>query len=328
MNSQPVFNTSGSSPRSSQKPAQKPSQQPAQKSSGRGKSNLPNPYQQARRKRAASRQKRRFDAVFARIPKPTNLGLRLQGIALPAVLQPTPWSFSKVLSILLALGALMGVFMLHSEEEWFVYREDVRFHNLIRMRGDELYQGLDLDGLNIFWVDPEAIRTNLLDLPWVEDAQVDVSLPAMISVNVTEMTPAAVWVTNAGNYWLAMNGSALPIATLEESALPELALPQIVDSLQEARVIGDGPLAMDPQVLNSALTLMVAMPELGGSVRYNQSIGLNFPLPDPAVWVYWGDGFDIETKMENFAVARELVRKGEEPAQIVDVRLLDRPYVR
>lgn len=316
MNSQPYLNSSGSS----------------SKSAGRGKDNLPNPYQQARRKRVASRQKRRFESAFARIPKPTKLGvslhdMALHGVALPAVLQPTPWSLSKVLSLLLMLGAMASLLLLHSEEDWFVYREDVRFHNLIRMQSDELYQELNLDGLNIFWVEPESIRSALLALPWVEDAQVNVSLPATLSVNVTEMTPAAVWVTNRGNYWLSMNGSALPIATLEESALPELAVPQIIDSLEEARQIGDGPLEMEPQVLNSALTLMAAMPELGGTVRYNRSKGLNFPLPDPAVWVYWGDGFDLETKMANLALARDLVRNSEEPAQIIDVRLIDRPYV-
>lgn len=316
MNNQPILNSSGSSPK------------PASKGTGRGKNNLPNPYQQARRKRVASRQKRRFEAVFSRIPIPTNINIPWHGVSVPAVLLPTPWYFSKVVSLLLLLGALTSVYLLHSQEEWFVYREDVRFHNLIRMRGDDLYQGLNLDGLNIFWVEPEAIRTTLLALPWVEDAQVTVGLPATISVNVTEMTPAAVWVTNEGNYWLSMNGSALPVATLDESALPELALPQIVDTLQEARVIGDGPLEINPQVLNSALTLMAAMPELGGTVRYNRSVGLNFPLPDPDLWVYWGDGFDIEAKMENLAVARDLVRKAEKPAQIVDVRLLERPYVR
>jgi cell division protein FtsQ len=316
MNSQPLFNVPGSS--GSQKPA---------RSSGR-KHNLPDPYQKARRKRVASRQKRRFEAVFARLPKPPNLRFNAQSISLPAVLQPTPWSLSKALSFLLVLGALMSLFLLHNEEDWFVYREDVRFHNLIRMRGDDLYSQIDLDGLNIFWVEPETIRDALLTLPWVEDAQVEVALPAAISVNITEMTPVAVWVTNAGNYWLAMNGASLPVATIEESSLPELALPQIVDSLQEARRVGDGPLAIDPQVLNSALTLMAAMPELGSTVRYNESIGLNFPLPEPAVWVYWGDGFNLEAKMENLAVTREMLRKAEEPAQIVDVRLIDRPYVR
>jgi hypothetical protein len=289
---------------------------------------LPNPYQKARRKRVASRQKRRFDAVFARLPKPTGWSMHLQEITVPAVLHPTPWSLSKTLSFLLVLGALTSLVLLHSGEDWFVYREDVHFENLIRMRGDDLYNVLDLDGLNIFWVEPDRIRDALLALPWVEEAQVEVGLPATVSVQVTELTPAAVWVTNGGNYWLSTNGSALPVATLDESALPEVALPQIVDSLQEARIVGDGPLAMDPQVLNSALTLMAAMPELGNSVRYNKSIGLNFPLPDPAVWVYWGDGFDMEAKLKNLAVARDIVRDDEKPAQIVDVRLIDRPYVR
>lgn len=319
MNNQPLFNVPGSSPGSSSKPPRQ---------SGRGSSNLPDPLQKARRKRAASRQKRRFEAVFARLPKPPGLRLQVQSIALPAVLQPTPWYLSKTLSLLLVLGALASFYLLHTEEDWFVYREDVSFTNLIRMRGDDLYNVIDLDGMNIFWVEPEAIRTALLALPWVEDAQVQVGLPASLSVHVTEMTPAAVWVTNEGNFWLAMNGSALPVATLEESALPELALPQIVDTLQEARAISDGPLAIDPQVLNSALTLMAAMPELGGSVRYNKAIGLNFPLPDPAVWVYWGDGFDMEIKLENLEVARKMLRTAEEPAQIVDVSLIDRPYVR
>jgi hypothetical protein len=56
-------------------------------------------------------------------------------------------------------------------------------------------------------------------------------------------------------------------------------------------------------------------------------VGLNFPLPEPAVWVYWGDGFDLENKLENLTVARDMLRKDEEPAQIVDVRIIDRPYV-
>jgi hypothetical protein len=317
MNSQPAFTVPGSSGSSK-----------SLRSSRRSRNDLPEPFQKARRKRIASRQKRRFDTIVARLPKLPDVRLQLQSITVPAAMQPTPWSISKSLSLLLLLGALVSFYLLHSDESWFVYREDVRFHNLIRMRGDDLYQAIDLEGLNIFWVEPEAIREALIALPWVEDAHVDVKLPAAVSVSITEMSPVAVWVTNEGNYWLAMNGETLPIATLEESALPEIALPQIIDSLQEARVVGEGPLRIDPQVLKSALTLIAAMPELGGSVRYNESVGLNFPLPDPAVWVYWGNGFDLEAKMQNLEITREMLRTYEKPAQIVDVRLTERPYVR
>src|SRR5215204_723184 len=193
MNSQPVLNVPGSS---------KKSPSSGGNTSGRQKSNVPDPYNKARRRRAASRQKRRFDALFARIPRPADVNLHLQGIAVPAVILPTPWSLSKVLSLLLLLGVLSAFVLLQTVENWFVYREDVRFHNLIRMQGDELYQGLELEGMNVFWIEPEDIRATLLALPWVEDAQVAVSLPGTVFVNVTEMTPAAVWVTNAGNYWL------------------------------------------------------------------------------------------------------------------------------
>lgn len=327
MNSQPLLRPS-SSGSSSGTPSES-GQKPARKTSlGRSKRSLPNPYQKARRKRAVSRHKRRFEAAFARLPLPTDLGARMQTVELPAVLQPTPWYLSKTLSLLLVLGALASFVMLHTQDEWFIYREDVRFHNLIRLRGDDLYQIGGVEGWNVFWVEPEAIRERLLALPWVEDVQVSVGLPASVAVNVTEMKPVAVWVTNEGNYWLAANGAALPIVTMEESAMPELALPQIIDSLQEARVNGDESLAIDPHVLSSALALVESLPELEGKVRYNQSVGLNFPLPDPAVWVYWGDGFDIETKLENLEVTRELVRGTEEPAQILDVRFGNRPYVR
>jgi len=321
MNSQRVLNVPGPTTQSSKK---------VSGTAGRGNSNLPDPYQKARRKRAASRQKRRFESVFARIPipRPRNLRVRIQGVTVPAVLWPTPWSVSKSISLLLLLGALASFYLLQSQDDWFVYREDVRFHNLIRMKGDDLYQTLNLEGLNIFWIEPDAIRKTLLAMPWVADAQVEVNLPADVTVNITEMTPAALWVTTVGNYWVSATGSALPVANLEQSSLPDIALPQIVDSLQEARVVGTGPLAIDPQVLKSAMTLMAAMPELKGSVRYNKAIGLNFPLPDPPLWVYWGDGFDMDAKLQNLAVARDLIRKSDKPAQIVDVRLIDQPYVR
>jgi len=259
MNSQRVLNVPGPTTQSSKK---------VSGTAGRGNSNLPDPYQKARRKRAASRQKRRFESAFARIPipRPRNLRVRIQGVTVPAVLWPTPWSVSKSISLLLLLGALASFYLLQSQDDWFVYREDVRFHNLIRMKGDDLYQTLNLEGLNIFWIEPDAIRKTLLAMPWVADAQVEVNLPADVTVNITEMTPAALWVTTVGNYWVSATGSALPVANLEQSSLPDIALPQIVDSLQEARVVGTGPLAIDPQVLKSAMTLMAAMPELKGSV--------------------------------------------------------------
>ena len=62
-------------------------------------------------------------------------------------------------------------------------------------------------------------------------------------------------------------------------------------------------------------------------MRYNQQIGLNFRLPDKPFWVYWGDGGNVEQKLENLAVGEQLLADGRLEGEVIDVRF-DRPYVK
>lgn len=284
----------------------------------------------ARRKRGITRRVRRFEGVLAQMPVVhVNWGDTLRSVQAPEALLPTPWHFSKVLSLLLLLAALASVAALHMQDPWFVYGEDVRFEGLVRVERDELYPQLNLEGLNVFWVDPQTLRRTLAEHAWVDSAKVDVSLPADVTVHVLEVAPIAIWQTNSGAYWLAQDGTARPIAADEEQLVEQANLPEIVDSLHEARVVrASGPLSMDPDILDSALVLMQALPELNNVVRYNRSVGLNFALSEPTVWVYWGDGFDMDEKLENLAATRDVVRGSEDGAQILDVRFVKRPYIR
>lgn len=234
------------------------------------------------------------------------------------------WHISKLLSIALLAGAIYGLGMIHTQDAWFVYAEDVTFVNLVHLQADDLYAAGAVEGMNIFWLQPQALRRNLLQNNWVEDVRIQVGLPASVTVEVQEMKPVALWVTSDQTYWLASNGATLPAVGETDPGLP-----QVIDSLLEARDISvQDRLAMDPQVLASALALVKALPELEGKVRYNLTVGLNFPLPNPQVWVYWGDGFHRDKKLVNLAAALDMLRAGETPAQIVDVRLVDRPFVR
>lgn len=288
----------------------------------------PNP--RARRKRGITRRMRRFEGVLAQMPVvQINWGDTLKGVQAPDFLLPTPWYFSKALSLLLLLAALASISALHLQDPWFVYEEDVQFDGLVRLDRAELYPQLDVEGLNIFWVDAQVLRRTLTEHSWIDEAQVDVSLPAGVVVHVAETKPVAIWQTNNGAYWLAADGTARPVAEDEGPLVEAAALPEIVDSLQEARVVrASGPLCIDPAILDSALALMQALPELDNSVRYNRSVGLNFALSQPTVWVYWGDGFDMEAKLENLAATRDVVRGSEDAAQILDVRFVKRPYIR
>lgn len=283
----------------------------------------PRPYRRARRKRAVTQQMRRVEAALSGLPGQLRANRATQAVAR---MTGSGWHISKLLSILILAGAIFSLGMLHTQDAWFVYAEDVSFVNLTNLQSDDLYTTSAVEGMNIFWLQPQEVRRRLLQNKWVEDVRVRVGLPASVTVEVQEMKPVAVWVTHEQSYWLASNGATLP-------AVGEIdpTLPQIVDSLLEARAIaGSDPelLAIDPQVLAGALSLGKALPELEGNVRYNRTVGLNFPLPKPAVWVYWGDGFHMEEKLINLAAALDLVRASEPPAQIVDLRLVDRPYVR
>lgn len=281
----------------------------------------PRPYRQARRKRAVVQQMRRVEVAISGLPGHLRAVGTLPGISL---LAGSGWHMSKLVSILILAGVIFGVSMVHTQDAWFVYAEDVAFVNLVHLRADDLYAQSDVDGMNIFWLQPQELRRRLLENEWIEDVRVKVGLPAAVTVEVQEMTPVAVWKTSERAYWVAANGAALPV-----TGDPDPGLPQIIDSQMEARDPSQGDsLAIDPQILSSALTLVEALPELEGKVRYNRTVGLNFPLPKPEVWVYWGDGFHMQEKLTNLAATVEFVQASEEPAQIVDIRLFDRPYVR
>ncbi len=283
----------------------------------------------ATRRRAMTRRMRRFEGVLAQLPSVQwDWRAALQGVQAPELVLPTPWAWSKLLSSLLLIAALSGLVLIHWEDRWYLYNDQITLHPPARLNPAEILATAAVDGWNIFWIEPEQVRARLLDHRWIADAQVEIALPAAMHMRVVEREPVALWVTTAGAYWLAEDGTTLPVAPGEE--IHQSGLPQIVDLLGEAASPFGDPtaLTLEPQILQTALALVEALPELNGQIRYNRGIGLNFPLQTPAVWVYWGDGQAMEAKLENLAASRKLLQQGETTAQILDVRFATRPYIR
>lgn len=230
--------------------------------------------------------------------------------------------------------ALTGVLWVHMDYRWFVYADTVEFENLSYLTEAELYPATELEGWSIFWVKPGQVRKLLLAHPYVADVDVNVRLPNNVTIDVVEERPTAIWMTDVGPMWVLPDGSALAVRTepdqpLEAQLLDEdgRMLPTIVDVQQAAVSVRAKHLAVDQDVLESALALMKEMPELD-SVRYNKGVGLNFALPNSDYWIYWGDGLDLESKRENLTLSRELLDSGQLAGQIVDVRFRDHPIIR
>lgn len=266
--------------------------------------------QQARRRRQTARQFRRFESLLSNVQLPS---VKLNRLALPLPLGR--WQSSKVVSLLLLICAVAVILWIHTDDRWFVYRETVTFENLTYLDAEQLYAVVEIDGWNLFWLSPRAIREQLLTLPTVAEAQVSIRLPHHVTIAVTEAVPIAQWITQQGNLWLLADGTALP--ALDERYA---SLPRIIDPQRDARSFTiDGELRMDSEVLRSALSLLELMPDVG-NLTYNTGYGLNFHMPGSSTWVYWGDGQRMQEKYTNLQAIQTMLRNEARAANIIDVR--------
>ena len=281
----------------------------------------PSPNHPARRKRQLTQRMRRFEATLTSLPR--SMTTWRQGWSLPRLAQFgfTGWRMSKLLSIVLLLAAVGILAWVHTDDQWFVYRENVQFNKLNYLDANKLYAASGLNAWNIFWVQPEMIRQRLAALPYVTDAQIQLSLPNQIAISVQEAQPAALWVTSEGSLWLLADGVALPA-----QGQPRDDIPQIIDITQAAKALDTHKgLAIDPNILKSALAIKQHLAEIN-QLRFDKDFGLNFRLPSSGAWVYWGDGYNLETKFANLSAIQILIQSGKEKPQIIDVRY-DRPYI-
>ena len=226
-----------------------------------------------------------------------------------------------VVLVVVAISALVA--WVHTDDRWFIYREDVHFNGLSYLDADELWQASELDGWQVFWIDANEVRRLLLQNPYVADAQVHISqLGAKVTVDITEVRPVMLWTTDVGTRWLRDDGLAL-----EPRGETPPGLHAIVDAPAAATLPGAAAgTAIDPEVLQSAQALVNRLPGIT-TLRYNAIVGLNFQLPDAGYWVYWGDDAEVEKKLANLAAAETLLRTGRAEGVVIDVRF-DRPYIK
>ena len=104
-----------------------------------------------------------------------------------------------------------------------------------------------------------------------------------------------------------------------------LKISTTIDATATAPGVPSGA-AINVDVLQGAQGL--AQPPARGGARCATTVksGLNFQLPDKPYWVYWGDGADVERKLEVLAAANGCCdrRSGR---RVIDVRY-ERPYIK
>ena len=192
---------------------------------------------------------------------------------------------------------------------------------------DDVNSVMNIAGQPVFLLSPSDLETRLrLNYPELVSVRVDVSLPNLVSVNLTERNPVVRWEQNGGYTWIAEDGVAFKprgelvglISVVAESAPPVGG--SVADPLNPAPFIST-------EMVQAIKGLAGHVPP-GMSILYEARMG--FGWNDPRGWrVYFGTtAHDVALKMRVYeSMVDSLMQRGIRPA-LINVTYPTAPYYR
>ena len=191
----------------------------------------------------------------------------------------------------------------------------------------EVNSVLNLAGQPIFLLTPSDIETRLrLNYPELASVQVTVSLPNLVSVNVTERPPLIRWEQGGGYTWIAEDGIAFRPRGEMEGLISVVAL-----AAPPAEGSGSDPLTPAPFISTEMVQALKGLAwhvPPGATILYDKDHG--FGWNDPRGWrVHFGtSASDVALKMRVYeTMVDSLTQRGIRPA-MVNVMYPTAPYYR
>ncbi|MDW8072306.1 MAG: FtsQ-type POTRA domain-containing protein, partial [Anaerolineae bacterium] len=202
-------------------------------------------------------------------------------------------------------------YSLFSSPMFYVSQPEVRGNMLTSL--SEIYQATGVEDISIFWVDSEIVKERLEALPYVKRAEVQVKLPAQVTITIQERIPHLVWrsISDDTEWWIDTEGTVLEPRGVLEGAL-------VVHDEGAQPLVREAGQKLSPSVLASIRALHALLPDLR-EMTYETSRGIGFRTGEG--WpVYLGDAHQMEFKL---AILKELrrymIEKGVTP-HYIDVR--------
>lgn len=210
--------------------------------------------------------------------------------------------------LLAALSLLTSQFF--TNYGFYIYEATVQGNQFVE--ADEIYAASGLEGMSIFWINPEQVEAAICNLLGVKEARVNCRLPNQVTIEVLERQPQIIWQRGEARYWVDDLGIILPLRGELEGML----------LIQDLRT---GPLEasdrIDPEVITSALDLRRLLPE-ATAFQYSEDKGFSFD--QRGYPIYFGTGDMAEKVAILNALLQELASEGIKP-EFVDVRFKESP---
>jgi cell division septal protein FtsQ len=212
---------------------------------------------------------------------------------------------STVLSMILLAALTLLTSQFFTTYRFYVYEATVQGNRFVKE--DEIYAASDLEGMSMFWINPEKAEADISNLPGVREARVNCRLPNQVTIEVLERQPQGVWQKGEARYWFDDLGIIFPL----RSELQGMLL--IQDERTSPLEVGN---RIDSEIITSALELQQFLPE-ATVFRFSENEG--FIFEERGYPVYFGTG-DIAEKVASLnALVQDLASKGVTP-EFVDVR--------
>ncbi|HAV76115.1 MAG TPA: hypothetical protein DCX53_02050 [Anaerolineae bacterium] len=192
----------------------------------------------------------------------------------------------------------------------------------------EMNSVLDIAGQPVFLLTTSEIETRLrLNYPELASVRVNVSLPNLVTIKITERSPVIRWEQGGGYTWVAQDG----IAFRPRGELVGLISVVALSAPPVEGIGSDDPLTPAPFIsveMVQALKGLDAHVPPGASILYDKDYG--FGWNDPRGWrVHFGTSAnDVELKIRVYeSMVSSLTQRGIRPAMI-NVMYPTAPYYR
>lgn len=197
--------------------------------------------------------------------------------------------------------------------EWFyIYDIEVAGNQLISK--EEIYTRSNLEGLHLFWLNPDEVTARLKEEPLIEAVQIAVFPPNQVRITVQERQPAAVWQTNGQSYFVDATGTLFSLRGDASTML-------VIRNLNEDAVTpGD---AIDSSIVQAAIALNQLIPERT-AFDWAPGVGIGY-LNEFKYWVHFGDYTRLNAKVAAYRAFIDQI-KPEQEITLLDLSVPEHPY--
>ncbi len=233
-----------------------------------------------------------------------------------------------------ALSAVMFILIMYMAISPMFKVNQLKINGLQRLSSLEVESSLQIGNTAIFALNPKKVVDTLTNaFPELTNIRVTISLPATVSISVTERVPVVSWVTPDRTYWIDLEGTVFPARGEANPPLTILsndnppAPPDQIGSNETILSLSLPTRTIDPAVLNAIRELSSRMPQ-ETTFLYSEQDGLGWN--DTRGWqVYIGmDLSNLPVKITEYeAIINQLDQKGIHP-MLVSVEHIDAPFFR